>query len=135
MHTVFRVGFVTASTLQTSSAFLLLRECPASLKKCYLLQRRLWAPYLQSYLFAVHFISFSSFSAVSLYPTRATLPPLDLPQNDLSVKSDPLSLSRTDIFLCQSLTNSRQVTSVCPLAHHSSNNLPPHILDSNSRFC
>lgn len=31
-----------------------------------------------SYLFTVHFISFSSFYAVSLYPTRATLAPLDM---------------------------------------------------------
>lgn len=51
-----------------------------------------------SYLFTVHFISFSSSSTVSLYPTRATLAPLDPPQNDLSVKSDPLSLSGTDLF-------------------------------------
>lgn len=51
-----------------------------------------------SYLCVVHFIYFSSSFAVSLFPARATLAPLDLPQNDPSVKSDPFRLSRTSLL-------------------------------------
>lgn len=50
----------------------------------------------------MHLISLSSTSAVSLFPARATLAPLDQFQSDPSVKSDPFSLSRTGSFVCQS---------------------------------
>lgn len=92
-------GFFTASILQMMRAFLLPWECPVSLKKVLFSAESTVGALSQSYLFTVHFnFFFSSFSAVSLYPTRPTLAPLDLPQSDLSVKSDPLSLSRTNLL-------------------------------------
>lgn len=60
-----------------------------------------WALLSPSYLFVVHFISFSS-SAVSRFPARATLTPLNLLQNDLSVKSDPFRLGRTGLCMPKS---------------------------------
>lgn len=127
-------GFVTVSILQMTSAFLLLWECPVSLKKVLSSAASAVGALSPSYLFTVHFISFSSSSAVSLYPTRATLSPLDLPQNDLSVESDPLSLSGGRCFPCQSLTNGGQVT-VAPSSSPQQQEIVSSYLDSNSRFC
>lgn len=69
---VYICNSIEYSTVTLRSFFAFLRQQSNPL------QSPLWAPYLPLYLCAVHFISFSYSSAVSLFPTRATLAAIDL---------------------------------------------------------
>ena len=91
------------------------------------LQPPRWGPYLPLICLWCTLFLFSSSSAVSLFPARATLAPLDLLQNDLSVKSDPFQTEQDRCSACQSLVVGGRTSSRCPPTQHGSKKRSPNI--------